>query len=389
MKKEKILVIPNDPFSEYFVSRGKETVEKYFNPLLKFEVHIVSFEDCYKYPSKKIGTLIIHPFCEKQFRKTWFYPWRIIRVLSRILLRVIKVIRIVKKEKIKLIRAYGMSILCLPGLLSAKITRTPFVISLHNDYDCMYKLKGKLKGLLWHYFEKFIIKFSDFVIAVSPFLVDYTVKHGNKKVIYIPNPIGLDKFLSTGKGRTIREKRKTLLFAGRFYDPQKNFKRLLIAYSKVKKELRENTELLVLGDDGGKIEYFKDLTKKLGIEENVKFAGKVPRTEMPQWYEKADFFVFPSLYEALPNALIEAMATGLPVLTSSHPSCTYLVDEKNGIIVNPLKINEIKEGIENFLKMNVEEYKNKSKSSLEKVKIFRDEVVFVKVASLYEKLIKK
>ena len=140
--------------------KGKDFVEKYFNPLLKFETHIVSFEDCYKYPSRKIDTLIIHPFCEKQFKRTWFYPWRIIRVLSRIFLRILRIVRIIKKEKIKLVRAYGMSMLSFSGLVASKITRIPFVISLHNDYDKMFKLKGKLKGLLWHWFEKFIIMLS-------------------------------------------------------------------------------------------------------------------------------------------------------------------------------------------------------------------------------------
>ena len=385
--KEKILIIPNDPLSDYLLSRGKETVEKYFNPLLKFETHIVSFEDCYKYPSRKIGTLIIHPFCEKQFRKTYFYPWRIIRVLSRILLRTLRIVRIIKKEKIKLVRAYGMSILSFSGLTASKITKKPFVISLHNDYDKMFNLKGKLKGLLWHWFEKFIIMFSDFVIAVSPYLVEYTKKHGNRKVKYIANPVGLEKFIEIGKKRVPRKERKILMFAGRFSDPQKNFKRLLKAYSLVDKNLREKTKLFVLGDDGGKLEYFKNLVKKLGIERNVKFIGKVPRTEMAKWYEEADFLLLPSLYEALPNALIEAMATGLPVLTSNHPSCVYLADEKNGVIVNPFDINDIKNGIEKFLLMNYEEYKNKSKNSLEKIKIFKDEEVYKKVTILYKSLI--
>jgi len=87
--------------------------------------------------------------------------------------------------------------------------------------------------------------------------------------------------------------------------------------------------------------------------------------------------------------LIEAMATGLPVLTSNHPSCKYLVDEKNGIVVNPLKVNEIKKGIEKFLLMDYEEYKNKSKNSLERIKIFKDEEVYERVSELYKKLIRK
>ncbi len=390
MKKEKICVICNDPFSDYLLNRGKEIIEKYFNPLLKFETHIISFEDCYKYQTRKIGTLIIHPFCEKQFKKTWFYPWRFIRVLSRISLRILNIIRIIKIEKIQLVRGYGISNLSFIGLIACGITKKPYIISLHSDYDYMFKLKGKIKGIMWHFIEKLTIKFSDFVIVVSPFLIEYAKKHGNKKVIYIPNPLGLEKFIEVEKKRTFNEKEeKILIFAGRFFDPAKNFYRLLVAYSKIKPELREKSKLFVLGDDGGKLGYYKELTKKLGIEKNVEFIGRVPRTEMPLWYMKSDFLLLPSLYEALPNVLIEGMATGLPVLTSKHPSCTYLADRTNGIIVDPVDIQEIKEGIEKLLSMKQEEYKEKAENSVKKIKNFNDEEVFKKVAFLYEKLIKR
>jgi len=387
--KMKILIIANDIFSITLKEKGKGFVEKYFNPLLEFEAHIVSFEDCYKYPSRKIGTLIVYPFCEKQFKRTWFYPWRIIRVLSRILLRTLRIIRIIKQEKIKLVRAYGMSILCFSGLIASKITRIPFVISLHSDYDKMFKFKGKLKGLLWHWLEKFIIMLSDFVIAVSPFLVEYTKKHGNRKVKYISNPIGIENFIKVGKERTLRKERKVLMFAGRFYDPQKNFERLLKAYSLIDKNLRENTKLIVFGDDGGKLEYFKNLTRKLGIEKNVKFMGKVPRTEMPKWYEKADFFIFPSLSEGFGYVIVEAMAAGMPVLTSTHPVCKMHVDGKNGVIVDPLRIEKIKEGLETLLQLDFKEYQKMCKNSFLKAIKYKDEKIYIQTASLYKRLIKE
>ena len=91
---------------------------------------------------------------------------------------------------------------------------------------------------------------------------------------------------------------------------------------------------------------------------------------MPKWYEKADFLLLPSLYEALPFTILEVMSMGVVILTSLYPSCTYLVDDENGILVNPLKVNEIKKGIEKLLKISEEEYSKKSENSLKRVRKF-------------------
>ncbi|HRR96577.1 MAG TPA: hypothetical protein P5150_07630, partial [Candidatus Ratteibacteria bacterium] len=142
---EKICIIDNNIFSDELIQKGILAVEKYYNPLIKFETHIISFEDCYKYQTRKIGTLIIHPFCEKQFKKTLFYPWRIIRVNIRTLARILKTTQIIKKNNFKLVIVYGISLYTFIGLVASKFLKKPLLLILHNDYDYMFKLKGKIK----------------------------------------------------------------------------------------------------------------------------------------------------------------------------------------------------------------------------------------------------
>ena len=66
----------------------------------------------------------------------------------------------------------------------------------------------------------------------------------------------------------------------------------------------------------------------------IRYEGWVDREKLPEIYNKADFFVMPSRDEGMPNAIGEAMASGLPVITTDIPGCMALVkDGENGFIV--------------------------------------------------------
>jgi len=77
--------------------------------------------------------------------------------------------------------------------------------------------------------------------------------------------------------------------------------------------LPENTHLVVVGKDRQQRRY-EALARGLGIANRVHFAG--PQADVRPYYGMADVFVFPSLYDPFPNAVLEAMACGLPVIVS-------------------------------------------------------------------------
>jgi UDP-glucose:(heptosyl)LPS alpha-1,3-glucosyltransferase len=73
----------------------------------------------------------------------------------------------------------------------------------------------------------------------------------------------------------------------------------------------------------------------LGLGERVVFAG--PQREVQSWYGAADCFVLPTLYDPFPNAALEAMASGLPVITSSSCGAAELIVEgENGFVCDAL-----------------------------------------------------
>ncbi|MBK5913167.1 glycosyltransferase family 4 protein [Rhodocyclus purpureus] len=88
--------------------------------------------------------------------------------------------------------------------------------------------------------------------------------------------------------------------------------------------------LLVVGKDRRQSHY-EDMAKSLGIGARVRFAG--PQKDVGKLYGAADAFVFPTIYEPFGNVVLEAMATGLPVLTTTTcGGAELVVDGRNGYV---------------------------------------------------------
>lgn len=101
---------------------------------------------------------------------------------------------------------------------------------------------------------------------------------------------------------------------GRVYPPQKNHPFILEVFSEIKK-LHENSVLLLVGAQ--KDEMLDDLMRKYSLPaENVKFLGN--RKDVPDLLDAMDLLLFPSLKEGLPVSVVEAQASGLPVLMSDR-----------------------------------------------------------------------
>ena len=71
------------------------------------------------------------------------------------------------------------------------------------------------------------------------------------------------------------------------------------------------------------------MAQELGIQDHVQFLGNVPHAQLPDYYRNADLFVFPSVSraEAFGLVVLEAMASGLPVIVSNLPGVRTLVEE--------------------------------------------------------------
>lgn len=84
---------------------------------------------------------------------------------------------------------------------------------------------------------------------------------------------------------------------------------------------------------------------------NTLFIGRLPHRQIADYLNASDIFVLPTLAEGCSNAIIEAMACGLPIISSALPFNDEILNDKNSIRLNPLNIDEISNAI-TFLKNN-------------------------------------
>ncbi len=140
----------------------------------------------------------------------------------------------------------------------------------------------------------------------------------------------------------------TLLFMARFVE-EKGVYQLVEAVRLLKDDFPDLT--LVMGGDGPEMEGLTAKTEALGIADRVRFPGYVRRDQKAKVFDEATIFVFPSYYwEGLPNAILEAMGAGLPII--AHPIAgvpEVMSDPENGLFLESVSAVEIAAGIRRML----------------------------------------
>lgn len=187
---------------------------------------------------------------------------------------------------------------------------------------------------------------------------------------------------------------KIFLSVGRNHH-KKNFKLLFqIAYI-LKKNGFNDFIFIIIGDNTHNL---KDLVTP-DLKQNFLILGSfgvdfddgipvIPHAKLINFYLISDLFIFPSFIETFGIVLVEAMAAGLPIITSDVEGCRDLVSNyQNGFLCNPEKANEFVDKINKLLSNNVL-YKEIQKKNKEKSKIYDWDIVVNKYYELYDEVIK-
>jgi len=125
--------------------------------------------------------------------------------------------------------------------------------------------------------------------------------------------------------------------------PRKNLLRLLAAYAKVLAE-GPAPPLVLAGGRCPHADELRTAARKLGVERCLIFLGYVPQGRLPALYRSATVFVYPSLYEGFGLPVLEAMASGVPVVTSSTSAMPEVADEA-ALLVDPESVDRLAWGI--------------------------------------------
>jgi len=221
----------------------------------------------------------------------------------------------------------------------AKAIKNESFMSLNFNEKIVRSFKLVLK-----HFEYRLLKRSDRIIAVSGYtkkeiLKNYNIPPWKIKVIF--NGVDLEKFKpAEDKAKFKRAlgfnaEDLLILYVGRLYS-RKGLPTLIGAIPSVVRKAR-NAKFLISGKGlRGEEKRLKSYVDKFKVAQNVVFLGYYPDEKLSNLYKAADIFVFPSLYENMPFAMLEALATGLPVVTTRVGGIPEVIENgKNGFLINP------------------------------------------------------
>jgi len=111
-----------------------------------------------------------------------------------------------------------------------------------------------------------------------------------------------------------------ILYVGRTEDPRKNLITLIDAYAELKLKKQVKHQLVIAGRHGQGTELLIDKVNKYGLVEDVVFPGVIPENDLPSLLSGAKLFIYVSSFEGFGLPILEAMACGVPVITSNTTS---------------------------------------------------------------------
>ncbi len=226
----------------------------------------------------------------------------------------------------------------IPAFLAKKLAKTPYVVWG----------RGTDVYLPWSYkrlISKLALKNPDTVIALTEDMKLEMQRMCGRGVHVIPNGIDLQSLEGLPAKAAIREElglgcdETIILFVGTLR-AVKGVKYLMEAMSMIRQKCGKAR--LVLVGDGEERQSLETLVRELALGASISFAGRVSNEMVSRYMIASDILVLPSLSEGFPNAVLEAMAVGLPVVTSRVGGLAEIIEEgQNGFLVEPGNAGQI------------------------------------------------
>lgn len=235
-----------------------------------------------------------------------------------------------------------------------------FIITLHDviPYRMPETVSSRYLKIFSEYIPK-IVPLCDGIITVSNFSKKDIVKSFNfpEDKIYVTHLASEDIYKPMDKriSRYVARKYYSItedyiLYVGGF-SPRKNILGLIDSFSKLITSYKKPLFLVIAGKKGASYAIYKERTEKLNISDKVLFPGFISIEHLPYIYNAAELFVYPSFYEGFGLPPIEAMACGIPVITSNTTSLPEVVG-KGALLIDPLNRDDLCEAMLKVLSDN-------------------------------------
>ena len=287
----------------------------------------------------------------------------------------------------------------LPAYLAARITGRRFILKVVGDfaweqgvlrYRVPYSLDEFMEHSDVHWYVKFlrviqsfVARHADRIIVPSNYLARMVIGWGveRQRVSVIRNgySVSFNKKLRVDIRRELEIDGFVIISAGRMV-PWKGFESLIEAVASLKKEIPD-IKLLIAGD-GPDREKIEKLIRKIGVEDIVKMLGHVPRYALHEYLRGSDLFVLNSSYEGMSHQLLEAMALGVPIVTTTAGgNQEMLSDKKEALLVPSQDRHALVEAIRELYR-NVSFRESLARAGHERVKEFSEEKMIGETATI-------
>jgi glycosyltransferase involved in cell wall biosynthesis len=268
------------------------------------------------------------------------YFWSFIFIFSQLLPILYR-----KRKQYELIHSIGSNFITYNSILINKLLNKKIIIevTLLNEPPVNFHNTSMSKKLI-NKFEQYIYKKADKYIVLSKALYNQLVKLGidKKSIQIIENPVDIKLFNIPTDSEKVHLKNKwqiqqyspVFIFIGALIQ-RKGVDLFPELFKKIVKKYPKSL-FIILGEHDitqEERQYKDKIVNCLDNQEQIKFYGMVD--DVNDYLKMADYFLFPSRNEGLPNAVLEAMASGLPVLMNKiHGITDFIIEHKqNGFII--------------------------------------------------------
>lgn len=222
-------------------------------------------------------------------------------------------------------------------IVTAMFTATRSVVSVVGE------AKEEYPSRLMHDLANFLFPFADGIVLQTERSKYFFNKKTQRKAVILPNSLN-PAFI---KPRYEGARDKRIVAVGRL-DANKNHEMMIRAFAALMDKYPEYT--LTIYGEGELRPYLEDLVSRLGISQQVFLPGVIP--DVADRIERAALFLLTSYSEGVSNALIEALASGLPVISTDVPSggtVELITDGENGLIIPAGDLNALEEAMDKLL----------------------------------------
>lgn len=267
-----------------------------------------------------------------------------------------------KRKKIDLIHVHILSRMGFLAWMSSYTYGIPYLITEH--WSRYLPTVNIYRGWLRKRLTEKIVKTAKAVMPVTANLRDAMLTHKLKNSNYqiIPNVVD-DEFFQTPL-KKFDPSTKRIIHVSTFEDKSKNISGIVQAIEKISKH-RNDFKMIFVGD-GMDFERIKKMVNDLHLEDIITFTGLLEKEDLVNEFVKADFLLINSNYENMPVVINEAMACGLPVLSTDVGGISEHIDEKKGYLFlagNPeLLIENLNKMLNHFQEFDSEHIKDYAKN---------------------------